>query len=65
MESAGTPVDGGGSGARFFLRLEARTGGTGPSSNGFVLSTLSREPVISLRAIRGVVLEIDKKTLKI
>lgn len=48
----------GGGGARFFLRLE-RTGATGSSSKGLVLSTLNREPDNSLRAIRGVMLKTN------
>lgn len=49
----------GGNGAFFFLR-RARTGGTGSSSKGFVLATLSREPDTSLRAMRGVALKYCK-----
>lgn len=58
-ETLATP---GGGGARFFFRL-ARTGGTGSSSKGLVLSTLNREPDTSLRAMRGVKLEINNITL--
>lgn len=56
-ESSAVVTEGGG-GARFFLRREARMGGIGASSNGFVLSTLSLDPVMSLRAMRGVALKI-------